>query len=162
MSSYHVAHGTVRPAPAKSIAGASPSWPWSKFSEPLNVGAALERPPTVPLPRVVQAPPANEREKIWSLAPRASVWRKTAHGTADLAGGQRAADDVGVGRILAAHAERRVDPRRRVVVDLAAGRQPLQRERRAGAGQDGDRPRDGDLRSPEPTSLDPHVFGPLR
>ena len=25
--SYHVAHGTVRPAPAKSIAGASPSWP---------------------------------------------------------------------------------------------------------------------------------------
>jgi hypothetical protein len=27
VSSYHVAHGTVRPAPAKSIAGASPSWP---------------------------------------------------------------------------------------------------------------------------------------
>jgi len=25
--SYHVAHGTVRPAPAKSIEGASPSWP---------------------------------------------------------------------------------------------------------------------------------------
>src|SRR5207249_2750940 len=50
--SYQVAHGTVRPAPAKSIAGASPSWDWSKFSEPLNVGDALERPDTVPLPLV--------------------------------------------------------------------------------------------------------------
>jgi hypothetical protein len=59
--SYHVAHGTVRPAPAKSMAGASPFWPWSKFSEPLG-GAPLELPPTVPFPRVVQAPPANERE----------------------------------------------------------------------------------------------------
>ena len=64
MFSYHVAHGTVRPAPAKSIAGASPSCVWSKLSEPLNVGAALERPPTVPMPRVVHAPAANEREKI--------------------------------------------------------------------------------------------------
>src|SRR5512142_1395410 len=57
--SYQVAHGTVRPAPAKSIDGASPSWPWSKFSDPANVGPALARPPTVPLPRVVQAPFAN-------------------------------------------------------------------------------------------------------
>src|SRR6478752_3193335 len=81
--SYHVAHGTVRPAPAKSIAGASPSWPWSKFSDPVNVGVALERPPTVPLPRVVHAPPANEREKIWSC-PLASCWRNTDHGTAGL------------------------------------------------------------------------------
>ena len=62
--SYQVAHGTVRPAPAKSIAGASPSWPWSKFSDPGNVGAALDLPPTVPLPRVFQAPLANERLKI--------------------------------------------------------------------------------------------------
>src|SRR5215831_4848833 len=62
--SYQVAQGTVRPAPAKSIAGASPSWPWSKLSEPLNCGLALERPPTVPLPRVVHLPPAKEREKI--------------------------------------------------------------------------------------------------
>src|SRR5436309_7373535 len=54
--SYHVAQGTVRPVPAKSIAGASPSWLWSKLSEPLNVGLALDLPPTVPFPRVVQAP----------------------------------------------------------------------------------------------------------
>ena len=60
--SYHVAHGTVRPAPAKSIDGASPSWPWSKLSDPVNFGLALDRPPTVPLPRVVHAPFANERE----------------------------------------------------------------------------------------------------
>src|SRR5450755_650903 len=60
--SYHVAHGTVRPAPAKSRAGASPFCRWSKFSEPRNCGVALERPPTVPLPRVVHAPAANERE----------------------------------------------------------------------------------------------------
>ena len=33
----------------------------------VNVGAALELPPTVPLPRVVHAPLANERVKIWSL-----------------------------------------------------------------------------------------------
>ena len=39
VSSYHVAHGTVLPAPAKSIDGASPSWPWSKFSEPGNSGS---------------------------------------------------------------------------------------------------------------------------
>ena len=62
VSSYQVAHGTVRPAPAKSIAGASPSWPWSKLSDPRNCGAALERPPTVPAPRVVHTPPANDRE----------------------------------------------------------------------------------------------------
>src|SRR6185437_11557386 len=55
--SYHVAHGTVRPAPAKSIAGASPSCAWSKFSEPEKSGLADDRPPTVPLPRVVHAPP---------------------------------------------------------------------------------------------------------
>src|SRR5438874_12017793 len=65
--SYHVAHGTVRPVPAKSIAGASPSWPWSKLSEPLNVGLELDRPPAVPLPRVVQAPAANERTNTWSF-----------------------------------------------------------------------------------------------
>src|SRR5207248_3499353 len=53
VSSYQVAHGTVRPAPAKSIDGASPSLPWSKLSDPLNVGLALDRPPTVPFPRVV-------------------------------------------------------------------------------------------------------------
>src|SRR6201992_3765143 len=51
--SYQVAHGTVRPAPAKSIAGASPSWDWSKLSDPANFGLALERPPTAPLPRLV-------------------------------------------------------------------------------------------------------------
>src|SRR5205814_4267652 len=80
--SYHVSHGTVRPAPTKSIAGASPSWPWSKLSEPVNVGDALERPPSVPLPRVVHLPPANERTKIWSkpLVP----CRKVAQGTAGL------------------------------------------------------------------------------
>src|SRR5947209_19628737 len=64
--SYQVAHGTVRPAPAKSIAGASPSTPWSKFSEPPDAGLALERPPTVPFPRVVHVPPANDRAKTWS------------------------------------------------------------------------------------------------
>jgi hypothetical protein len=64
--SYQVAHGTVRPAPAKSIAGASPSTDWSKFSEPVKVDDALDRPPTVPLPRVVHAPAANERENTWS------------------------------------------------------------------------------------------------
>ena len=63
MFSYHVAQGTVLPAPAKSIDGASPSCAWSKLSEPLNWGLALESPPTVPLPRVVHAPAANEREK---------------------------------------------------------------------------------------------------
>ncbi|MGA2929104.1 MAG: hypothetical protein ABSG43_24565 [Solirubrobacteraceae bacterium] len=62
--SYQLAHGTARPAPAKSIDGASPSRVWSKFSEPLKIGLALELPPTVPLPRVVHAPPANERLKI--------------------------------------------------------------------------------------------------
>jgi hypothetical protein len=82
VSSYHVAHGTVRPAPAKSIAGASPSCPSSKFSEPGNVGDALERPPTVPAPRVVHAPAANDRENTWSLAGLASPWRKIDHGTA--------------------------------------------------------------------------------
>src|SRR5262249_50985477 len=51
--SYQAAPGTVLPAPAKSIAGASPSWPLSKLSEPGNSGDPLERPPTVPLPRVV-------------------------------------------------------------------------------------------------------------
>src|SRR5256885_16936467 len=51
--SYHVAHGTMRFAPAKSIAGASPSWAWSKFSDPVN-GLPFERPPTVPLPCVFQ------------------------------------------------------------------------------------------------------------
>src|SRR6516225_10556971 len=81
--SYQVAHGTVRPAPAKSIEGASPSWPWSKFSDPANVGLALDLPPTVPLPRVSQAPFANDREKIWSC-PDASCWRKIDHGTAGL------------------------------------------------------------------------------
>src|SRR5450755_1574740 len=81
--SYQLAHGTIRPAPAKSIEGASPSWVWSKFSEPLNrwVGPPSELPPTVPLPRVVQVPAANERLKIWSLLPEGSVWRKIAHGT---------------------------------------------------------------------------------
>ena len=29
-------------------------------------GLALERPPTVPMPRVVHAPAANERENTWS------------------------------------------------------------------------------------------------
>ena len=85
--SYQVAHGTVRPAPAKSIEGASPSWPWSKFSDPENCGLALDRPPTVPLPRVVHAPFANERANIWSaggLGPFVSCWRKIAHGTAGL------------------------------------------------------------------------------
>src|SRR5262249_19702963 len=82
--SYHVAHGTVRPAPAKSIDGASPSWPWSKLSEPENCGFALDRPPTVPLPLVVHAPFANERENTWSADPSASCARKTAHGTAGL------------------------------------------------------------------------------
>src|SRR5262249_30195229 len=82
--SYHVAHGTVRPAPAKSIDGASPSWPWSKLSDPENWGFALDRPPTVPLPRVVHAPPANERENTWSADPFASCARKIAHGPAGL------------------------------------------------------------------------------
>src|SRR6185312_6947653 len=82
VASYQVAHGTVRPAPAKSIAGASPSLVWSKFSDPLNGGAVLELPPIVPIPRVVQTPPANEREKIWSFPPEASCWRNTTHGTA--------------------------------------------------------------------------------
>ena len=65
--SYHVAHGTVRPAPAKSIAGASASWPWLKFSDAGNCGLALQRPPTVPMPRVVHAPAAKDRENTWSL-----------------------------------------------------------------------------------------------
>ena len=80
--SYHVAHGTVRPAPAKSIWGASPSWPWSKLSEPGNGRVVSDRPPTVPLPRVVHAAPANERVKIWSC-PLVSC-RKIDHGTAGL------------------------------------------------------------------------------
>ena len=63
LSSYQVAHGTARPAPAKSIAGASPSRVWSKLSEAANFGLALERPPTVPWPLVTQAVPLNAREK---------------------------------------------------------------------------------------------------
>src|SRR5437868_7069739 len=82
--SYQVAQGTVRPVPAKSIAGASPLTFWLKFNEPLNVGLALDCPLTVPMPRVVQAPPAKDRTKIWSLPGRASCWRKIAHGTATL------------------------------------------------------------------------------
>src|SRR5437763_7370513 len=85
--SYQVAHGTVRPAPAKSIDGDSPSCAWLKFSDPVNVGLALERPPTVPIPRVVHFPPANERENTWSAgggAPFVSCWRQIAHGTAGL------------------------------------------------------------------------------
>src|SRR5438105_12627367 len=56
--SYQVAQGTVRPVPAKSIAGASPSWPWSKFSDPVKVGLELDLPPTVPLRR---RPPNGSR-----------------------------------------------------------------------------------------------------
>src|SRR5882757_8261090 len=78
--SYHVAHGTVRPAPAKSMAGASPSCPWSKLSEPEKAGDALDPPETVPAPFVDQAPAANARTKIWSL-PVVSC-RKIAQGTA--------------------------------------------------------------------------------
>ena len=66
MASYHVAHGTVRPAPAKSIAGASASCAWSKLSEPGKVGEALDFPPTVPMPFVDHAPPAKARTKAWS------------------------------------------------------------------------------------------------
>ena len=50
----------------------------------MNFGLALDRPPTVPLPRVVHAPFANERENTWSADPLASCWRKIAHGTAGL------------------------------------------------------------------------------
>ena len=64
VSSYQVAQGTVRPAPAKSIAGASPSSPWSKLSEPGKGRAVSDLPPTVPLPRVVHRPSANDRAKI--------------------------------------------------------------------------------------------------
>src|SRR5437588_1407533 len=85
VSSYQVAHGTARPAPAKSIDGASPSWSWLKLRDPVNVGLALERPPTVPMPRVVHFPAANERENTWSAGGGVafvSCWRKMAHGTA--------------------------------------------------------------------------------
>src|ERR1700757_5391113 len=56
-SSYHVAQGTVRSGPAKSIAGASAPLVWSKFSEPANLGSALGTPPTVRAPPVVRLPP---------------------------------------------------------------------------------------------------------
>ena len=120
--SCHAAHGTVRRAPAKSIDGASPSWPWSKFSDPLNCGPALERPPTVPLPRVVRAPFANERTNTWSADRGASRWLlakdRPRHGR--LAGRQRAPHEVGVRRILAAHAQRAVDPGGAIVIYVAA------------------------------------------
>ena len=48
LSSYQVAHGTVRPPPAKSIEGFSPSVVWSKLSEPRKIGEELEKPFSVP------------------------------------------------------------------------------------------------------------------
>src|SRR5947209_16000941 len=85
--SYHVAHGTIRPMPAKSIEGASPAWVWSKLSDPeKGLTPSEERPPAVPAPRVVHTPPANERAKIWSVAePVVSLWPNTAHGTSGFA-----------------------------------------------------------------------------
>src|SRR5262249_43280200 len=82
VSSYQVAHGTARPAPAKSIDGTSPSWLWSKFSEPGKLVEASDRPPTVPVPCVVHAVPLNARTKTWSFdVPVLSVCWKIAHGT---------------------------------------------------------------------------------
>ena len=121
--SYQVAHGTVRSLPAKSIEGASPSVAWSKFSEPGNCGAALERPPTVPLPLVVHAPFAKERAKIWSCGgafPSVSRWRKIAHGTAGLPAASEPPTTSALARAVDADADRRVDAGREVVVDLSA------------------------------------------
>ena len=80
LSSYQVVHGTVRPAPAKSIDGASPSLVWSKLSEPRKVGLALEAPFTVPTPWVTQAPPLNARTNI-CCSPLV-CFSKIVHGTA--------------------------------------------------------------------------------
>src|ERR1700722_19255856 len=69
---------------------------------------------------------------------------------------QRAADDVRVGWVLAADAERAVDPDGRVVIDLCAGRQRLKRDRRSGSRQDNERTDHGDPdREPPPPNPQP-------
>jgi len=57
----------------------------------------------------------------------------------DLPGDQRSADDIGVRRVLAADAERRIDARRGVIVDLHARRQRLERVRWSSARRRHDR-----------------------
>src|SRR5438093_10019456 len=67
LGSYHATHGTVRPAPAKSIDGASASWVGSMLSDAGN-------------PCVTQAPFLNARKKI-CCSPPATFCSKGAHGT---------------------------------------------------------------------------------
>jgi hypothetical protein len=74
-SSYQVAHGTVRPAPAKSIEGASASRDWSKFRDLRKVGEPLDAPFTVPCPFVTHTPPANARENTCCCFPLRGFFR---------------------------------------------------------------------------------------
>ena len=66
--------------------------------------------------------------------------------------GQGAADDVCVGRILNADAERGVDPRGRVVIDLAAWRERLECRRGPGGGERHAHRRDHRDSKPSPPS----------
>src|SRR5437016_12156934 len=70
LGSYHATHGTVRPAPAKSIDGASASSVWSMLSDAGN-------------PCVTQAPFLNARTKI-CCSPSATFCSNVAHGTSSL------------------------------------------------------------------------------
>src|SRR5881396_3952642 len=67
LGSYHATHGTVRPAPAKSIDGASASTAGSMLSDAGN-------------PCVTQAPFLNARTKI-CCPPPATLCSNVAHGT---------------------------------------------------------------------------------
>ena len=67
LGSYHATHGTVRPAPAKSIDGASASWVGSMLSDAGD-------------PWVTQAPFLNARTKM-CCSPGATFCSNVAHGT---------------------------------------------------------------------------------
>ena len=111
MGSYQATHGTVRPAPAKSIDGASAFWLGSMFSDAGK-------------PCVVHAPPLKARTKICCARRRRLLER--AHGTR----APPAASDPPTTSETPASWPGSI--RRRVVVDLAVGRQ-LDDLRRGGA-----------------------------
>ena len=109
--------------PAKSIVGASPS-ALVKLSEPVNVGLRAGRAPTVPSPRVVHAPAANDRERICSWGPFVSCWRNLP-GNRRLASSQRPPNYIGVGGAVAVDADGFAYAGGKVIVDLSSGGERL-------------------------------------
>jgi hypothetical protein len=122
VSSYQVAHGTVRPAPAKSIDGASPSRSGRSSASPRRRGSRSSAHRRCPI-RASSTRPARTSARTPVLGParfppggRSPTARRRCRG-------QGAADNVGVGRVLAVDAQRPVDADSKVIVDLAPRRQ---------------------------------------